>query len=264
MRPLRRPKRSRRRCWTLNLALTALAFVTGFLTVRPVALGMTAWRQGRGLGLLNLVPLPFWVKLAAGFLLIDLTFYYWHRLNHTRPWLWRFHNVHHLDPDLDVSTSFRFHWVEIAYSTGFRFLQVGLLGVAPLTYVVYELGFNCATMFHHSNVKIPIAWERRLNRVFVTPRMHGVHHSVVAREAYSNYSVVFSLWDRLNRSLRLNVPQRDLIIGVPGYLQPRDNRFFPLLALPFTRQRPYWSFPGGCPLTPPGKRTFWCHSPQEV
>jgi sterol desaturase/sphingolipid hydroxylase (fatty acid hydroxylase superfamily) len=159
--------------------------------------------------------------------------------------LWRFHNVHHADPDLDISTSFRFHCGEILYSTVFRVLQAGCLGVLPATYLVYEVLFNCATMFHHSNLSIPVAWERRLNKVFVTPRMHGAHHSVVARETNSNYSVVFSLWDRLNRSLRLNVPQGEIIIGVPGYLRPRDNRFFPLLALPVARQRPYWRFPSG-------------------
>ena len=183
--------------------------------------------------------------MAAGVLLMDLTFYYWHRLNHTRPLLWRFHNVHHADPDMDVTTSFRFHWGEVLYSTVFRLLQVGLIGVLPLTYVVYEVVFNCATLFHHSNLRLPVAWERRLNRVFVTPRMHGVHHSAVGPETNSNYSVIFSWWDRLNRSLRLNVGQTDIVIGVPGYLRPGDNRVLPMLALPFTRQRPYWRWPSG-------------------
>ena len=245
LRPLRRLKRRRAPRVAVNLAVTALGFITGVLTVRPLALIAAAWAEARGLGLLHLLPLPFWAQMAVGVLLMDLTFYYWHRLNHTRRLLWRFHNVHHVDPDLDVSTSFRFHWGEVLYSTVFRFLQVGLLGVLPVTYLTYELLFNGATMFQHSNVKIPIGWERRLNRVFVTPRMHGVHHSVVSRETYSNYSVVFSLWDRLNRSLRLNVPQGEIIIGVPGYLLPRDNRFFLLLTLPFARQRPYWRFPSG-------------------
>jgi sterol desaturase/sphingolipid hydroxylase (fatty acid hydroxylase superfamily) len=244
-RPLRRLKRRRARRVAVNLAVTALGFVTGVLTVRPVALTAAAWTEARGLGLLHLLPLPFWAQLAAGVLLMDLTFYYWHRLNHTRRLLWRFHNVHHVDPDLDVTTSFRFHFGEVLYSTAFRLLQVGLLGVLPVAYLVYEVLFNCATMFHHSNFRIPVGWERRLNKVFVTPRMHGAHHSVVAREAYANYSVVFSCWDRLNRSLRLNVPQGEIIIGVPGYLRPRDNRFFLLLQLPFRRQRPYWSFPSG-------------------
>jgi sterol desaturase/sphingolipid hydroxylase (fatty acid hydroxylase superfamily) len=183
--------------------------------------------------------------LVLGFLLLDLTIYYWHRINHTWPLLWRFHNVHHVDPDLDVSTSFRFHFGEILYSTVFRILQVGLVGVAPFTYVVYELVFQLGTMFHHSNLRLPVKLERWINRVLVTPRMHGVHHSAVGPETNSNYSVVFSWWDRLNRSLRLNIPQGQVIIGVPGYLRPQDNGFLALLALPFRRQRPYWRWPSG-------------------
>lgn len=245
LRPLRRLKRRRGGRYVANGALTGLGFLTGVLTVRPAALGAAFWGQQHSLGLLNLVHLPLWVQVAVGVLLMDLTFYYWHRLNHTRPLLWRFHNVHHADPDMDVTTSFRFHWGEVLYSTVFRLLQVLLIGVVPFTYLVYEVVFNGATMFHHSNLRLPVAWERRLNLVFVTPRMHGVHHSAVGIETNSNYSVIFSWWDRLNRSLKLNVAPRDIVIGVPGYLRPGDNRILPMLALPFTRQRPYWRWPSG-------------------
>jgi sterol desaturase/sphingolipid hydroxylase (fatty acid hydroxylase superfamily) len=229
----------------VNAALTGLGFLTGVLAVRPAALGAALWAEGHSIGFLHLASLPLWVKVAAGVLLMDLSFYYWHRLNHTRPLLWRFHNVHHADPDMDVTTAFRFHFGEVLYSTVFRLLQVGLIGVVPLTYVVYEVVFNGATLFHHSNLRLPVAWERRLNRVFVTPRMHGVHHSAVGSETNSNYSVIFSWWDRLNRSLRLNVGQRDIVIGVPGYLRPGDNRVLPMLTLPFAKQRPYWRWPSG-------------------
>jgi hypothetical protein len=75
--------------------------------------------------------------------------------------------------------------------------------------------------------------------------MHGVHHSVIGRETNSNYSVIFSWWDRLNRSLKLNIRQADIIIGVPGYLLPGDNRILPMLALPFHKPRPYWRWPSG-------------------
>jgi sterol desaturase/sphingolipid hydroxylase (fatty acid hydroxylase superfamily) len=245
LRPLRRLKRPWPWRWGVNFAVTALGFLTGIFTVRPLALATAAWAEARTFGLLHLAPLPFWAKLAAGILLMDLTFYYWHRLNHTRALLWRFHNVHHVDPDLDVSTSFRFHFGEVLFSTVFRFLQVGLLGILPAVYLAYEILFNCATMFHHSNARLPLALERRLNKIFVTPRMHGVHHSVVGRETNSNYSVVFSAWDRLHRSLRLNVRQSEIIIGVPGYLLPRDNRVLHLLTLPLAPQRPYWHFPSG-------------------
>jgi len=74
----------------------------------------------------------------------------------------------------------------------------------------------------------------------VTPRMHGIHHSQVEREAMSNYSVLLPWWDLLHRTLRLNVPQRSIEIGVPGYARPDDNRVRTVLAAPFERQRDYW------------------------
>ena len=245
LRPLRRRKRTRAQRLPINLAVTALGFATGSLTVRPAALGLAFWAQSHSFGLLHLLPLPFWAELAIGVLWLDLTFYYWHRLNHLRPWLWRFHNVHHVDPDMDVTTSFRFHFGEVLYSTPFRVLQVGLLGISPVTYLLYEFIFNCETMFHHSNVRLPVTLERLLNKIIVTPRMHGVHHSALGPETNSNYSVVFSCWDRLNRSLRLNVPQAEVVIGVPGYLLPEDNRFLRLLTMPLAPQHSYWRWPSG-------------------
>ena len=100
--------------------------------------------------------------------------------------------------------------------------------------------FQACTLFHHSNVRLNPRLERLINLVLVTPRMHGIHHSQVRREANSNYSVVFSWWDRLHRSVRLNVPQDRITIGIAGYNQPQDNRFVSLLAMPFRRQRDYW------------------------
>jgi sterol desaturase/sphingolipid hydroxylase (fatty acid hydroxylase superfamily) len=146
---------------------------------------------------------------------------------------------------MDVTTSFRFHFGETLYSTLFRFLQVGMAGISPATYVLYEVSFNAATMFHHSNLRLPLRLEQALNLVVVTPRMHGLHHSAVGMETNSNYSVVFRWWDHLHRTLRLNVPQAQVVIGVPGYLRPGDNRFLNLLRLPFARQLPYWRWPSG-------------------
>jgi sterol desaturase/sphingolipid hydroxylase (fatty acid hydroxylase superfamily) len=119
--------------------------------------------------------------------MMDLTFYYWHRANRSISFFWRFHNVHHIDPDLDISTSFRFHFGEILYSLVFRAGQIYLLGIPLFTHLVYELVFQCATLFHHSNVRLPITFERSLNKIIVTPRMHGIHHSIVKDETNSNW-----------------------------------------------------------------------------
>jgi sterol desaturase/sphingolipid hydroxylase (fatty acid hydroxylase superfamily) len=165
--------------------------------------------------------------------MMDLSFYYWHRLNHVIPFLWRFHSVHHIDPDMDVTTSLRFHFGEVFLSAFFRVVQVLAIGVAPLTYVIYELFFSLATLFHHSNIRIGLDLEKRINRFIVTPRMHGIHHSVVRSELNSNYSVIFRWWDALNRSLVLNVPQSAIRIGVGRFQRPGDNGLLSLILLPF-------------------------------
>jgi len=61
----------------------------------------------------------------------------------------------------------------------------------------------------------------------------------------SNFSVVFRWWDVLHRTLRLNVPQQDITIGVAGYLSPEHNRVWPLLILPFRFSKQYWLRPDG-------------------
>ena len=229
----------------VNLAVSAFAFLIALLTVRPSALHTLNWASQTSFGLLHWFPLPVWANLIVGFLLLDLSFYYWHVANHKIPLLWRFHNVHHIDPDLDVSTGFRFHFGEVLFSTIFRVLQVALIGVPFFVFVAYELIFQANTLFHHSNLRLPIAVERVLNVILVTPRMHGIHHSQVRPETNSNFGVVFSWWDKLHRTIGLNIPQSELEIGVPGYSLIEDNRFWSVLTVPFRRQRDYWRKPDG-------------------
>ncbi len=242
---LRQPKRSRMGRLMVNAVLSALALGTGAAVIVPWVLQLMAWTAKNGFGLLHLFNSWAPLEVMIGFLLMDLSFYYWHRVNHAFPFFWRFHNVHHVDPDLDVSTSFRFHFGEVFYSSAFRSLQILCLGISPLNYVVYELSFQCATLFHHSNLCLPVRVERWLNMIIVTPRMHGIHHSAVREETDSNFSVVFRWWDWVHGTLRLNIRQAEVVIGVPAYQHPEDNRIVRLLVLPFRKQREHWRLPDG-------------------
>jgi sterol desaturase/sphingolipid hydroxylase (fatty acid hydroxylase superfamily) len=246
--PLRRRVASLGVRLVINIAISALAFLVAGVLVRPSAGWTLEWVNSQPFGLLHVIALPLPVQFAVGFLLMDLSFYYWHVANHRIPFLWRFHNVHHFDPDLDVTTAFRFHFGEVAMSVIFRVLQVALIGMPAVVFVAYEAVFQANTVFHHSNVRLPIGLERLLNKLLVTPRMHGIHHSQVEGETNSNYGVVFPWWDRLHRSLGLNVPQADIVVGVPGYSRPEDNRLWNSLSMPFRKQRDYWRRPGGTSL----------------
>jgi sterol desaturase/sphingolipid hydroxylase (fatty acid hydroxylase superfamily) len=222
--------------------------VPGFVIVRfamlPAPLAVAAWAQGRHLGLLNWLGLHGWIASLVAFVLMDYAYWWWHWANHKVPLFWRFHNVHHTDLDMDVTTAARFHFGEMFFSTGFLSLTLLVLGVAPLTFAVFFIVFEAATCFHHSNWRLPIDLERILNLVLVTPRMHGIHHSIVERETSSNWGTIFYWWDKLHGTLRRDVPQDAITIGVAAYRDEHELTLGKLLALPFGRQRE-WRLPTG-------------------
>lgn len=226
-----------------NLTVAGISAVALQLTEAPAALGLAALVERHNLGLLKLVSLPVWLETLLGVVLLDYTLYVWHVLTHKVPFLWRFHLVHHVDLDLDASTALRFHFGELAVSVPWRVVQVIVIGVSPLSYLTWQVFMFLSILFHHSNVELPIRMERWLNRLFVTPRMHGIHHSIVHEEADSNWSSGLTIWDRLHGTLRLNVPQREITIGVPAYRKPEDVELLKILPMPFGKQRPSWQLP---------------------
>lgn len=242
--PLRRTVDPGPRRVRTNLAAGAITAVAMQAILLPVIIGAAAAVETRGWGLFgvlsDVVPLPPMVRLVAALVLLDYTFYWWHRLVHVVPALWRFHVVHHTDLDLDVTTAVRFHVGEYALGSGFRALQVVTIGAGPLAALLFEGLVIAAAVFHHSNVRLPLALERRLVRLLVTPRMHGIHHSTVERETNSNWSTVLPLWDRLHGTLRLDVPQSTVVIGLPAYRDAQQLGLTTLLALPFRRQPSTW------------------------
>jgi sterol desaturase/sphingolipid hydroxylase (fatty acid hydroxylase superfamily) len=246
--PLRASTRSLIGRLVVNLTIAVLMFGAAVALVQPAAKWALRWSAARPFGLVHVVDLPVWAKFALSFLLMDLAFYYWHVANHRVPFFWRFHNVHHIDPDLDVTTAFRFHFGEIALSSVFGLIAVSTIGISGWAFAVYQLIFQAEVLFHHSNLRLPIRFERLLSKIIVTPRMHGIHHSQVWRENNSNFGTVFTWWDRIHRTLGLNIPQSQVAIGIPGYCLEEDNRVSNALLLPFRKQRDYWRRPDGTPV----------------
>jgi sterol desaturase/sphingolipid hydroxylase (fatty acid hydroxylase superfamily) len=242
--PLRRQHFSVLRRLLRNYVLSIPGFVIVRFAMLPIPLAVAAWAQHRDIGLLNSLGLRGWIAGAVGFVLLDYAYWWWHWANHVFPFFWRFHNVHHTDLDMDVTTAARFHFGEIFFSIGFLSLVLLVFGIAPLTFVVFFIAFEAAVCFHHSNWRLPIGIERILNWLIVTPRMHGIHHSIVRRETNSNWGTIFCWWDKVHGTLRRDVPQDDITIGVAAYRDERELTLGKLLALPFGKQRE-WRLPNG-------------------
>ena len=210
----------------------------------PIPLMLATWAETQGIGLLHWIPLPDWAAVVASVLLMDYAYWWWHWANHMVPFLWRFHNVHHTDLDMDVSTAARFHFGEMIFSIVFLSGAVVLFGITPLSLIVFFIGLEAATLFHHSNWRLPVRLERLLNRVMVTPRMHGIHHSIVERETNSNWGTIFCWWDKFHRTLRRDISQDEITIGVAAYRSEEELTVGRLWLLPFRKQRP-WQLPNG-------------------
>jgi sterol desaturase/sphingolipid hydroxylase (fatty acid hydroxylase superfamily) len=240
-RPLRRTVEPKLRRNVRNVATAALSALAIRLTERPVAHRLAVLVERRRWGLAKWLRLPVWIEVGLAIALLDYTLYLWHVLAHKVPLVWRFHRVHHVDLDLDASTALRFHFGEMILSTPWRAAQVVILGVGPRSLSVWNTLLLIEIMFHHANLALPTEAERRLSRFIVTPRLHGIHHSAVMDETDSNWSSGLTVWDRLHGTLREDVAQESITIGVPAYQDPDDVSLPEILMMPFGWQRPTWT-----------------------
>jgi len=199
---------------SFNLGLGAInALIVSGLFVGLWATTM-AWSEVHGVGLLNWFPVTgFWRGLLA-ILVLDGWTYTWHRMNHTFPAFWRFHRLHHTDREMNVTTANRFHLGEIVLSSLLRLPLLALLGANVEELAIYDTMLFAAVQFQHANIGLPEWLDRTLRTLLVTPHLHKVHHSVVRSEADSNFSSLFSWWDRIFRSYRLSRDLRRIQFGV--------------------------------------------------
>ncbi len=198
--PRRERTEPRGRRWLTNWGMTVLNTVT----LRALALGLPLLAVGaavdagqNGWGVLNKVDLPIWIEVIFAILFLDFAIWLQHLITHKIPILWRLHRVHHADRDIDVTTAIRFHPVEIALSMLLKIGIVYLLGPAAIAVILFEILLNGTAMFNHANMRLPLAVDRMVRMVLVTPDMHRVHHSDIRAEHDSNYGFAMSIWDRL-------------------------------------------------------------------
>ena len=235
--PLRLPVESKVRRIVRNLSTGGVSLALMTLIQAPVLQPVGTWIVQYRVGLLQSVAWPGWIETLLALVLLDYTLWWWHWASHRVPFLWRFHLVHHVDRDLDASTALRFHFGELALSIPVRAAQMIAIGVDPRALWLWQTILFASIHFHHGNVRRPLGFERVLARLIVTPRMHGIHHSDRKDETNSNWSSLFSAWDFLHRTFRLDVPDERVVIGVPAYRKGQDVTLGKLLLMPFRRQR---------------------------
>jgi sterol desaturase/sphingolipid hydroxylase (fatty acid hydroxylase superfamily) len=230
-RPLRARTGAKAGRIAVNVALGASCAAVMAAVEEPLCQAIARKNGQRKRGFAGLFPER--LRVLAGLAAMDYGFYLWHVATHKVPLLWRFHRVHHVDPALDTTTAMRFHTLDMLVSLPWRLVQVRLSGVDPRSLTLWRHFFNASILFHHANLRLPGRWDRRLATVLTTPEMHGIHHSAVRSQRDSNWSSGFSIWDRLHGTLRQDVAQRELAIGVEDGKATDDVALLPALAAPF-------------------------------
>jgi sterol desaturase/sphingolipid hydroxylase (fatty acid hydroxylase superfamily) len=236
--PRRRLGTPKGRRWGRNLALTflntlAARAIAALVPVAAVATAIAA--EKRGLGLLNVVALPRWGAVVAGIVALDFAIYLQHVLFHAVPALWRLHQVHHADLDLDVTTGLRFHPLEIVLSMGIKSAAVVLIGAPVVAVIAFEVLLNATAMFSHGNLRLPPTVDRVLRLLVVTPDMHRVHHSVLHEELSTNFGFNLPWWDRLLGTYRdqPKAGHESMAIGLEHLRETKQVTLPWLLVLPF-------------------------------
>lgn len=185
-----------------NISVILIDNLIVFFLVPIVPITIAEISKEKSIGLFNLLELPFFLEIIISILVLDLVIYFQHRFFHKATILWKIHRMHHIDPELDATSGFRFHPIEIIISSGIKVGSIALIGIPAIAVVFFEIILNGCAMFNHSNIKIPVKIDKAIRRFLITPDMHRVHHSVYLDETNSNYGFSIPLWDFIFKSYR--------------------------------------------------------------
>lgn len=225
--------------WIANFTLIGTNVILSRLILPGGLAGVAFYAQKTGIGFLGALSLPAWTQWVIGFLLLDGTSYALHRLTHRFHLLWRFHAVHHADPEVDVTTGFRHHPGELILVA---FANVGMIfiaGIPAAAVAAYNVVAAFSQVAQHGNFKVPRLLDAALRYVVITPDVHRLHHSIHAEMSDRNYGTVLIWWDRLFRTYlpESGIVERDLQFGLHGFSERRDLAPWRVLAMPLLMRR---------------------------
>lgn len=222
----------RRRRWIANLSLAAMnggiISLVCAVCYTFAARQMLPWRVGP----FERFVLAPWLRICLEILTLDLIIYLLHRAYHRVPLLWKFHEVHHTDLDLDVTSASRFHTGEIVISGLAKLASIAALGNSPMGLVTFETIMLLAAQFEHSNIRLPKRLDRFLWYTFVPPSMHRIHHNPERQDMDSNYGTIITAWDRLFGTLNRRKYGK-IEFGLEGFRDSGALGLLTLLAMPF-------------------------------
>lgn len=223
-----KPRRDRR---TANMGLTAVSFLSNWLLASLAALAAVKFRPT---GLLAALDWPLWAQIVIGIVVLDFSVgYLSHRTMHLWPFMWRFHQIHHSDPFVDVTTTYRTHPVETVWRFLFAVVPIWALGLPAQAVMIQRLLQATNGVLEHANVRVWPWLDRALSLVWVTPNVHKIHHSRQVAEANSNYANLLTVYDRALGTYTPAERATSVVYGLHNVDPAQVSSFRGLLSMPF-------------------------------
>jgi sterol desaturase/sphingolipid hydroxylase (fatty acid hydroxylase superfamily) len=235
-REIKTPKTKRR---IVNLLLIFIDSIAVRVFVPFTAASVAVYSEGSQIGLLHHISFPSAFSIVISVIILDFIIYAQHVIFHHIPILWLAHKVHHIDREMDVTTGVRFHPFEIILSVIIKSITVLLLGIPFAAVVIFEIILTTSSLFNHSNIKLPLAFDKFLRFFIVTPDMHRIHHSIIEKEACHNFGFNLPWWDRIFRTYKEQPLKGHLKmdIGLKEYNNSQVSGLLELLLIPFINKR---------------------------
>lgn len=146
--------------------------------------------------LYNLVPWRMvlnWWTLIPCLLIYDFCSYWAHRISHINRFFWSTHVVHHSAEHYNLTVSFRLSWVQ--HFKIIFFIPLALVGFHPIVFfIVNQISVLFQFWQHTEHIPKLHSW---IEKVFVTPSNHRVHHGSQEKYIDKNFAAVFIFWDKL-------------------------------------------------------------------
>ena len=154
---------------------------------------------------------PVWLAIIIAFIVQDFSGYWQHRMNHRVNIFWNRHIIHHSSEEFNLSCALRQGISTIVRFGAIFMVPAALLGISPAIFAVLGPIHLFMQFWYHTRLINNMGW---LEKFFVTPSHHRVHHAINEKYIDKNYGQILIIWDKLFGTFQLEIEEEKPVFGI--------------------------------------------------
>ena len=154
---------------------------------------------------------PIWLAIIIAFIVQDFSGYWLHRMNHRINIFWNRHIIHHSSEEFNLSCALRQEISTIVRFGAIFMLPAALLGISPTIFAVLGPIHLFMQFWYHTRL---INKMGLLEKIFVTPSHHRVHHAINTKYMDKNYGQILIIWDKFFGTFQPELKEEKPVYGI--------------------------------------------------